>query len=231
MLSIADTINGTLNPVLEAAVLTVGADLRCGAGLRYIIGSSKRAKILESILGRKTAWDIEIRQDDMFRKSSAYHEWMMNCDNVRMLLQNRRNIVITNEMAARVSTIEAIMSVLSRTFVDIEENTHLKISTHLNENPNVKKFLTTLFMLPTEYRIDILGGIPSQFAEEDIFQYFQDACKDFCKNLTNMHLPMVKYIDADGTDKDFGMYILLQPGEDFIKEAKKVGYKDPNEFV
>lgn len=231
MLSISDVINSTIYPVMESEATVVGDHLKCGVGLKALIGNSKRDKILLTMCGRMTAWNNMRRQDALFKKQDSYHEWEVNNDNTCMILQNRRNIVIQNEMNLRAHTIGAIMDVLNRTFIDMEDSPTLKISRNLNDNPNAVRFCNELFSLPTEYRLDILGGKPNGHAEIDVFGMFQEACKAFCKNLLNIDLPLVDYIDADGTENDFGMYIVLKPGAEFIKAANSVGHKDPSYYI
>lgn len=231
MLSIGEAIINTTKPVLRPNIITVGAGMRTGAGLQEVIGSANRKKIMASMQGRQIDWDLISRRDAMFRKSPQYHEWAMNADNARMILQDRKHIRLVYEMQGRAATIEAIMGVMDRVFHDVENEKNLTISRHLNENPLVKSYLTNLFALKSDLRIDLMAGKPSEYAEVDVFGQFQESCKEFCQIMSAYTLPHIEFIDADGTDKDFGLYVLLRPSDEFMKEAGNVGYKQPYDYM
>lgn len=213
----------------ETEISSTLCNLYAGKGIIRFLRTHNQQQILDEFKEVSKDKATTLSWIAKFTKSKEYTDWKLQCETIAMEFQNKSSYRYTTEFVNRKLFVDALKQILDDAYIHADLNDCLTVTRYIDENPQIEKFLTVPFFIPTEMIVDLAVCKPTSRAEDHSLELFVGYCKEVLKGMLRLDDKMkyIASIDCDGTPNEFGLWIKLRPHVEFTTFAHDhFGYND-----
>ena len=221
-----------IEPYKENIDMTVSwvGNLRIGRGLRAIISGKPASEILKEISISKNVKEAADQVKAKMESKEEYKTYLLNNERVNIIMRDRRNVFVENELTERLKTIEAIATAMQKVFQNCDQLDTISIWKGANDGAKSWLKYKNELLLDDDIDMYIIVAKPGKFQEDHTLDEFTNMCKEFVKIMSTYQNPHILEAEVEGDETGWGLYVRLRPGPDFLNFAKRCGFKYSSAF-